>query len=49
MSGAVNDEVVVGRVRRKVYPPADNTDFSTDAQPIKPLDYFLVDVALARP
>ena len=49
MSGAVNIEAVIGRVRREVYPPADNTDFSTDVQPVKPLDVFLVDIALARP
>ena len=40
MSGAVNVEAVVGRVRREVYPPVDNTDFSTDVQLIKPLDDF---------
>ncbi len=49
MSGAVNVEAYVGRVRREVHPPVDNTDFSTDVQFIKPLDVFLVDVALARP
>ena len=40
MSGAVNVEADVGRVRREVYPPVDNTDFSTDVQLIKPLDDF---------
>ena len=38
--GAVNVEAVVGRVRREVYPPVDNTDFLTDVQLIKPLDDF---------
>ena len=37
MCGAVNVEAVVGRVRREVYPPVDNTYFSTDVQLIKPL------------
>ena len=41
MSGAVNVEVVVGRVRREVYPPVHNTDISTKVQLIKPLDNFL--------
>jgi hypothetical protein len=49
MSGSVNVEHVVGRVRREVYPPVHNTDISTDLQLIKPLEDCLVDVALARP
>ena len=40
MSGAVNVEAVVGRVRREVHPLVDNTDFSTDVHLIKPLDDF---------
>ena len=40
MSGAVNVEVVIDRVRREVYPSANNTNLSTDVQPIKPLDEF---------
>jgi hypothetical protein len=40
MSGAVNVEADVCRVRREVHPPVDNTDFSTDVQLIKPLEDF---------
>ena len=40
MSGAVNVEAVVGRVRREVHPPVDKTDFLADVQLIKPLDDF---------
>jgi len=38
MSGAVNVEAVVDRVRREVYAPVHKTDISTDVQLIKPLD-----------
>jgi len=38
MSGSVNIEAGVCRVRREVHPAFDNTDFSTDVQLIKPLD-----------
>ena len=41
MSGAVIVEAVVGRVRREVYIPDDNTDVSTVVKLIKPLDDFV--------